>query len=268
MEISDVRVKLIREPNDRLKAVCSITLDDEFVVRDLKVVEGTQGLFVAMPSRKLSTHCPKCRQKNHMRAKFCNECGAKLPPLRTQSDPDNRVRLHRDVAHPINSAFRETVQTRVIEAFNAELEAANEPGYQQTDLDSEEPAGNETPTKERIRSEYDALIAGLNGGKEGAGSERRESRRPPREERPAPRETPTAETREDEVPLASETKKASPEPAPFEEKKAPPEPAPSEDKAEVAPEPVTADRSSSGNGSTGPPSADDEGDTPFGAGIL
>jgi stage V sporulation protein G len=136
MEISDIRVKLIEEPNDRLKAVCSITLGEVFVVRDLKVVDGTSGLFVAMPSRKLTAHCPRCRNKNHLRARFCNECGSKLPPPRMSGDSEGRTKLHRDIAHPINTEFRELVQERVIQAFHDELELAKQPGYEPRDLEA------------------------------------------------------------------------------------------------------------------------------------
>lgn len=125
MEITDIRIKLIQEPNDRLKAVCSITLGDAFVVRDLKVVEGTQGLFVAMPSRKLTVHCPKCRSKNHLRARFCNDCGGKLPAVDASPESDGRSRLHRDIAHPINSEFREVVQAKVLERYEAERAEAD-----------------------------------------------------------------------------------------------------------------------------------------------
>jgi len=137
MEISDIRVKLIQDSSDRLKAVCSITLDDEFVVRDLKVVEGTNGLFVAMPSRKLSVHCPQCRSKNHLRARFCNECGGKLPPARPTGDAAGRMRMHRDIAHPINPTFREIVQSKVIEKYRAESELAKDPDYTPPDIDAE-----------------------------------------------------------------------------------------------------------------------------------
>ena len=68
MEITEVRIKLMEEPGERLKAFCSITFDDCFVVRDLKIIEGTNGPFVAMPSRKLTSHCPRCGMKNHLRA--------------------------------------------------------------------------------------------------------------------------------------------------------------------------------------------------------
>lgn len=122
MDISDVRVKLIQDSGDRLKAVCTVTFDECFVVRDVKVVEGTNGLFVAMPSRKVSAHCPKCRQKNHLRAMFCNHCGKKLPPQKPMPESDGRSRMHKDLAHPITAEFRETVQTKVIAAYETEFE--------------------------------------------------------------------------------------------------------------------------------------------------
>ena len=78
MQISEIRVKLVEKRNDRLKAFCSVTFDDDFVIRDLKIIEGASGYFVAMPSRKISDRCPNCRCKNHLRAKFCNECGKRL----------------------------------------------------------------------------------------------------------------------------------------------------------------------------------------------
>ena len=49
MEVTEVRIKLMEESSERLKAFCSITLDDSFVIRDLKIIEGTTGPFVAMP---------------------------------------------------------------------------------------------------------------------------------------------------------------------------------------------------------------------------
>ena len=166
MEISDVRVKLMRDAADRLKAVCSITLDGEFVVRDLKVVDGTNGLFVAMPSRKLCVHCPQCKHKNHLRAQFCNDCGAKLPPHRVAADANGRVRLHRDIAHPINPSFRETVQSRVIAAFETERELAKSPDYQPADLDAESDDLHEINDAGFGPTEYDTLIAGLKAGHE------------------------------------------------------------------------------------------------------
>lgn len=67
MEITEVRVKLMEESEDRLCAFCSITFDNCFVVGDLKIIEGSQGPFVAMPSRKLTFRCSRCGNKNHLR---------------------------------------------------------------------------------------------------------------------------------------------------------------------------------------------------------
>src|SRR4051812_32582849 len=115
--------------NERLQAFCSVTFDDAFVVRDLKIIEGTKGSFVAMPSRKLTDRCPACGSKNHLRARFCNQCGSKLDEDRATRDADGRVKLHADIAHPINSACREVIQTAVLKAYNAERERSKQPGY-------------------------------------------------------------------------------------------------------------------------------------------
>jgi stage V sporulation protein G len=117
------------EPGERLQAFCSITFDDAFVVRDLKIIEGTTGPFVAMPSRKLTAHCIQCGCKNHVRALYCNQCGSRLreqPPIK---DEDGRAKLYADIAHPINSHCREMIQERVIAAFKEEKARATMPGY-------------------------------------------------------------------------------------------------------------------------------------------
>lgn len=127
MEITEIRIKLMEDSEDRLRAFCSITIDGCFVVRDLKIIDGTSGPFVAMPSRKLSGHCQRCKHKNHLRAVYCNQCGVKL-----QMDGDSYdspQKLYADVAHPINSECREMIQNAVIEEFNTELDRYQEPGY-------------------------------------------------------------------------------------------------------------------------------------------
>src|SRR5210317_168010 len=129
MEISEVRVKLVANQDDRLKAFCSMTLDNEFVVRDIKIIEGTSGLFVAMPSRKMSDHCEKCGGKNHLRARHCNNCGARLSESRIRKDPKGRMKLHADIAHPINVDCRRRIQEKVIGGFNEEVEKSKLPGY-------------------------------------------------------------------------------------------------------------------------------------------
>ena len=118
MEITDVQVKLVGDGDERLKASCTIAIDGEFVVRDVKVIEGTSGLFVAMPSRKLTDHCAKCGYKNHLRARYCNHCGARLGDNRWPQR-GGATQLHAEIAHPINRECREHLHKRVIEAYEA-----------------------------------------------------------------------------------------------------------------------------------------------------
>lgn len=80
MNITDVRVRKISKEG-KMKAVVSVTIDDEFVVHDIKVIEGDKGLFIAMPSRR-------------------------------SSDGE-----YRDVAHPINTSTRERLQAVILEAY-------------------------------------------------------------------------------------------------------------------------------------------------------
>jgi stage V sporulation protein G len=84
MQITDVRIRKM-DKEGKMKAVVSITIDDEFVVHDIKVIEGEKGLFIAMPSRKAS---------------------------------DGE---YRDIAHPINSGTREHIQTLVLDRYRAEF---------------------------------------------------------------------------------------------------------------------------------------------------
>ena len=129
MEITEVRVKLMDEPGERLQAFCSITFDDAFVVRDLKIIGGATGPFVAMPSRKLTAHCTQCGSKNHLRAAYCNQCGSRQREQATVKDEEGRAKLYADIAHPINSNCREMIQQRVIQAFEEEKARSKMPGY-------------------------------------------------------------------------------------------------------------------------------------------
>ena len=89
MNITDVRVRKISKEG-KMKAVVSVTIDDEFVVHDIKVIEGDKGLFIAMPSRR-------------------------------SSDGE-----YRDVAHPINTSTRERLQAVVLEAYEKAEESPEE----------------------------------------------------------------------------------------------------------------------------------------------
>ena len=85
MQITDVRIRKISKEG-KMKAIVSITLDGEFVVHDIKVIEGVKGLFIAMPSRRAG---------------------------------DGE---YRDIAHPINSQTREMIQNIILERYEAVLE--------------------------------------------------------------------------------------------------------------------------------------------------
>ena len=89
MQITDVRVRKVSKEG-KMKAVVSITIDDEFVVHDIKVIEGEKGLFIAMPSRKAS---------------------------------DGE---YRDIAHPINSSTRENLQRVILESYKKALDEPEE----------------------------------------------------------------------------------------------------------------------------------------------
>lgn len=129
MEITEVRIKLVHDSQDRLLAFCSITIEGQFVIRDLKIIQGTKGPFVAMPSRKLMDRCRKCGGKNALRSAFCNQCGARLPDDRAPKETDGRAKLYADIAHPINSECREMIQSAVLTAFEHEKVLAQDPNY-------------------------------------------------------------------------------------------------------------------------------------------
>src|ERR1700677_912056 len=163
VEITEVRIKLMEEAGERLQAFCSITFDDCFVIRDLKIIEGTSGPFVAMPSRKLTAHCPQCGSKNHLRAGYCNQCGGRLKDDRAVKDEDGRAKLYADIAHPINSACREMIQERVIKSFHEEIEKSRQPGYVSSydDFDEDLTAGShrESHPPRRSHERKEAAVA-------------------------------------------------------------------------------------------------------------
>lgn len=129
MDITEVRIKLMGGLQDRLLGFCSITIDHVFVVRDLKIIKGNKGAFVAMPSRKLMDRCPGCRCKNQLRAAYCSQCGISLGNNRSPKFPDGRAKLYADIAHPITTACRDLIQQRVLQAYDEELELSKLPGY-------------------------------------------------------------------------------------------------------------------------------------------
>ncbi|MCQ9207801.1 MAG: septation protein SpoVG family protein [Omnitrophica bacterium] len=131
MEITEVRIFLRDNPATKLRAYATITFDNAFVVRNIKVIEGNKGLFVAMPSRRVEEPCVKCGAKNSLRSKYCNQCSAQLPQrentftregagAETSEAKNGRRSEHRDIAHPINMETREYIQKKILEAYESE----------------------------------------------------------------------------------------------------------------------------------------------------
>ena len=122
MKITEARIFLKRNADRKLKAYASVTFDDSFVVRNIKIIEGKEGVFVAMPSRKLKYPCPGCGYSNPLRSKFCNQCGKNLQEMKAFKDSQemNRQAQHRDIAHPINAEFREYLQSEILKAYEKE----------------------------------------------------------------------------------------------------------------------------------------------------
>ena len=129
MEITDVRVALRESPEKRLKAYATLTFDHCFVVRNVKVIEGKNGLFVAMPSHKPKTVCAQCHFKNDFGGRFCCQCGGPMSPVVRPADIGARAghgpeladnQAHRDIAHPITVEFRQYLQQTILAAYEAE----------------------------------------------------------------------------------------------------------------------------------------------------
>jgi len=126
VEITEVRISLREGGNKKLKAYVTVTFDDCFVVRNMKVIEGNSGLFVAMPVRKAKQFCPRCGKKIDINSRFCGQCGVELPPPLIDLDQERHFQTHQDLAHPINQQFREYLQKRVLDAYNEELSNAKQ----------------------------------------------------------------------------------------------------------------------------------------------
>ena len=140
----------MEESEDRLRAFCSITIDFSFVIRDLKIIEGVNGPFVAMPSRKMSARCGKCGNKNHLRSSYCNQCGTRLrgpQDLRDVEGGGGSNKMYADIAHPINQACRDQIQNAVIREYSVELDRAKQPDYKSRyDDEYVESAHSDTPS--------------------------------------------------------------------------------------------------------------------------
>ncbi len=123
MEITEVRIFLKDGGERKLKAYATVTFDNVFVVRNVKVIEGSKGIFVAMPSRKVKRLCPKCEYSNPLRSKYCGQCGGNLEEVYKKFggvESISREAEHRDIAHPISQEFRDYLQKRILGAYEEE----------------------------------------------------------------------------------------------------------------------------------------------------
>ena len=124
MNITEVKIILAAEDlgfNQHIRAFASVVVNDELCIRDMKVLRGAKGLFVAMPSRKILDRCHFCLTKNHLRARFCNQCGGRLNENRAEVDEDGRSKLHSDVCHPINHGVRVELEQAVLDGYEVAL---------------------------------------------------------------------------------------------------------------------------------------------------
>jgi stage V sporulation protein G len=119
--ITSVYVKLADEPGERrLRAFCTVVLNDAVAIHDLRVIEGSKGPFVAMPSRKVCDRCKTCGGKNNLQARYCGHCGWRLDESRVipgLCDSEGRPKLHADVAHPVHEQARRWIEDHVLEAY-------------------------------------------------------------------------------------------------------------------------------------------------------
>lgn len=136
MNVSEVKISLFHGADEQLLAFCTVTFDRAFVVRDVRIIQGANGPFVAMPSRRVTTNCGKCHAKNYLGSKFCAECGNRLP-LSNQAKLPDRNRGFVDIAHPINAKSRERIQSAILEAYAAELAKSQQPGYRPDSLEAD-----------------------------------------------------------------------------------------------------------------------------------
>ena len=121
MQITENRIFPKEGQDKKLKAYATVTFDNAFVVRNIKIIQSSDAFFIAMPSRKMKHACPKCHFKNETGSKFCNHCGGQLP-IRAQVDPEEAKAEHRDIAHPITQEFREYLQTKILEAYKKQID--------------------------------------------------------------------------------------------------------------------------------------------------
>ena len=143
----------------RLRAYCSLTFDRTFVVRGREIDRRQRRPFPGHAQPQIVRSVPaRCGEKNHLRARFCNQCGTHLDEIRHARDTGasgnsgggnssgnssggyssgGRIKLHADIAHPINAACRLDLERNVVMAYFEEIERSHQPGYIPQNLDTD-----------------------------------------------------------------------------------------------------------------------------------
>lgn len=126
MQITKVTIDLVdRDP--KLLAYADIVFDDSFIVFGIRLVKMTSGdILIAMPSRPINDHCPRCQRRNPIVAQYCNECGRKLEDGRAEKTDNGKTMAYHDVCHPVNNETRLMIRQVVLEAYDRELLVALE----------------------------------------------------------------------------------------------------------------------------------------------
>jgi stage V sporulation protein G len=128
MEITEVKIKIVPRGNaSKLMGFATITFDNAFVVKDVRIIQGQKGPIVAMPAKKLTFRCFKCGFKNTLKSKFCAECGRRVHANFSRRNPTTgRPILQVDIAHPINPETRKMLEEKVIAAYQQEFEKSQQ----------------------------------------------------------------------------------------------------------------------------------------------
>ncbi len=164
MKITEVRIFPTESRDGKLKAFATVTFDDWFVVRNVKVIQGNNGLFVAMPSRKAMDPCVKCNFKNARGSKYCNQCGAQLPQAETDEDGARNAGNHMDIAHPITQECRVYIQDSILDQYKKEKDRQKTEGKSYMPVSEED--FNTVADKFTGRSK----VAGKSGAAESTGA--------------------------------------------------------------------------------------------------
>lgn len=130
MELTEIRIDIpnlryaASDTRSALLACYSLVFDEELAIHSVKLVQGKETPFLAMPNERKHDHCPSCHVKNHLLANFCNNCGVKLAKDRHlflfTNGEQRSNRLYNDLTHPITNDLREYLLDECLDAYKKE----------------------------------------------------------------------------------------------------------------------------------------------------